>query len=178
MSSSSSEQVLISVLRQLGTDRVPHGRRALLDHLAGTCRLLRKWGCADPVCRAGLFHSVYGTNAFEVAALTHLQRPQVRKLIGEDAERLAYLFSVIERPGALLRALRSGRATNRLTGESHALERDTLHALIEIECANLVEQGAGGAFLRELAPALLAGDFPQSLVESVAGFAGPTAAGV
>src|SRR5437899_12105939 len=38
--------------------------RFLLDHLVDTARLLQSWGCEEALWRAGLFHSIYGTQAF------------------------------------------------------------------------------------------------------------------
>jgi hypothetical protein len=31
------------------------------DHLKAVQNVLKEWGEPEPVCRAGLFHSIYGT---------------------------------------------------------------------------------------------------------------------
>jgi hypothetical protein len=37
-----------------------------LSHLTGVEAVLRDWGEPEPVCLAGLFHSIYGTEGFQV----------------------------------------------------------------------------------------------------------------
>lgn len=80
-----------------GADKVRHSGRTLFDHLKGTHDLLRDWGCAEHVCVAGLFHSVYGTQHFRHETLSLEQRPLLRQLIGDQAEKLVYLFGVGDR---------------------------------------------------------------------------------
>lgn len=88
---------LISFLRELGADGVRHSGRTFLEHLVGTAFLLEKWGYDDEVCKAGLFHSVYGTEYFRGGVLSFDDRPRVREKIGERAERLAWIFCAFER---------------------------------------------------------------------------------
>ncbi|MEH6418616.1 DUF6817 domain-containing protein [Pseudomonas sp. CGJS7] len=137
-------------LRELGADRLAHSRRSLSDHLLGTGRILRGWGCDDAVCAAGAFHSVYGTNAFALSCQDRRDRDRVRDMLGARAERLVYLFSVGDRPQALLSALREARLIDRFTGASIDVTPAVVRDLLEVECANLIEQGAGHAFLAEL----------------------------
>ncbi len=63
--------------------------------------LLEAWGARPELASAGRFHSVYGTAFFRAAPLEAQQskdRELVRSVIGEEAERLAFLFSHIDRP--------------------------------------------------------------------------------
>lgn len=53
--------------------------------------------CAEPVCHAGLFHSVYGTEGFRGFTLPTTQRETVRQVIGERAERVAFYNCVMDR---------------------------------------------------------------------------------
>ncbi|MGH8083770.1 MAG: DUF6817 domain-containing protein [Lysobacter sp.] len=129
-------------LDNLGAGRVPHSGRMLRDHLIATAKLLEAWGCSADVCAAGMFHSIYGTNAFATSCVQTSRRSRLRRSIGADAERLVYLFSICERPAALLRGLTDLHLVNRFTAEACAVTRGELRDLLAIECANLIEQGA------------------------------------
>ena len=43
-----------------------------LEHLQGVQRVLESWGEPDAVSLAGLFHSIYGTELFQVNSVTWL----------------------------------------------------------------------------------------------------------
>ncbi len=75
----------------LGIDKVAHSGKTFLAHLLGVYRDLESWGCDYEVCRAGMFHSLYGTEPFQEFKLPLERRSEVRELIGERAERLVYL---------------------------------------------------------------------------------------
>ena len=49
------------LIERAHADAVKHSGRSLYDHLCGTHALLEQWGNCEPVCTAGLFHSLYGT---------------------------------------------------------------------------------------------------------------------
>jgi hypothetical protein len=87
----------IAFLSTHGAGEVAHSNADLLAHLEGVHDLLRSWGARDALCDAGLFHSVYGTDVFPTGTVPHSQRPAVRDLIGEEAERIAYLFGTLTR---------------------------------------------------------------------------------
>lgn len=140
----------LDFLRSCKADRIPHSGRTFLEHLEGTYALLESWGCDETVCVAGLFHSLYGTNAFTTQCIPLDKRDDIRQRIGAPAEQLAYLFCSCERPGALLEALDTGALTSRHDGTSLVIDPGTLHDLIAVECANLIEQGEGQAFLAQL----------------------------
>ena len=84
---------------------VRHSGRTFYDHLIGVYDLLESIGAAEHVCLAGLFHSIYGTNAFRHQAVSLDERHDVAKLIGYPAERLAYIFCSCARPKALIEAV-------------------------------------------------------------------------
>lgn len=98
---------LTGFLGQLGADRIAHSNRTLLDHLVGTCALLERWGCPESVCKAGLFHSIYGTSFFRDAPLTYGDRAVVLEQLGDEAERLAWLFCALDR-GEFYRVFEAG----------------------------------------------------------------------
>ena len=151
--------VILTFLQdRLHTDRVGHSGRTLLHHLCGTYELLEAWGNPEPVCLAGLFHSIYGTVQFRHSSIGFDERALVRDVIGAPAEMLVYAFCVTQRPDALLRA---GLQSDGPGGMVELLDvvarmpllvsRMQLNALLEIEAANLLEQGGDiGGFVRRL----------------------------
>ena len=66
-------QTPLELLKELGTLEVVHdkrkGSRNLMDHLVGTQDLLRGAGYCHSVCHAGLLHSIYGTNRFQIMSI-------------------------------------------------------------------------------------------------------------
>jgi hypothetical protein len=88
---------LIDFLNGLSTERVAHTEGTLLGHLIKVYRDLKAWGCDELVCRAGMFHSIYGTEKFQKFSLPLSRRDDVRQLIGERAERLAFVNCVMDR---------------------------------------------------------------------------------
>jgi hypothetical protein len=88
---------LIDFLGSLGAGGVAHSGATLLEHFRGTASILERWSCADDVIKAGLFHSVYGTEIFKEAILTLDDRAKVALRIGAYAERLAWIFGGINR---------------------------------------------------------------------------------
>lgn len=141
-----------------GAQDLPHSGRTLLGHLQGTHRLLGAWGNPPDVALAGMFHSVYGTNAFRHVTVALPQRGAVRELIGEAAEALAYIFCSIDRPQAITstaaradgRVAASFEIPHRRLDLSLPVSRTQLRQLAEIEAANLIEQGSTGRPLLEL----------------------------
>ena len=124
---------------------VGHSGRTFYDHLIGVYDLLESIGAAERVCLAGLFHSIYGTNAFRHQAVSLDERHDVAKLIGYPAERLAYIFCSCARPRALIEAVDRGApyfVLDRRNGKRIGLTRDELDDLLEIEDANLLEQNS------------------------------------
>ena len=65
-----------------------------------------------------------------------------------EAEEYAHLFCSVNRPLALVEAIDSGTLVDRVQGGTIAVERSVLQALLEIECANLIEQGSRTVHLR------------------------------
>lgn len=132
---------LLNALRVWGTDQAGHSDGSLLEHLVGTWSRLRVWGNTETVCRAGLFHSIYGTQSFRFQAVPLARRAEVAALLGSEAERLAWLFCVCDR-----RALRGGPAGEELlvpthaTGEPVPIPAGEVLQLLEIEVANLLDQ--------------------------------------
>ena len=134
------EQHLIGFLRAHRAHLVPHAKGPFLDHLIGTYKLLKKWGCEKEVCYAGLFHSIYGTQIFKHQTLSYKDRNKIKKLIGERAEHLAYLFSVSDRPRAFEEAKKTLKIYDTNENRDILISEKDIESLQKIERANLVEQ--------------------------------------
>ena len=87
----------IQYLENIGADEVMHNEKyTLLNHLIGVNNILKKLNAPEYIQDAGLFHSVYGTTFFKPKMVQ--DRDEVKRLIGEEAEELAYLFCNLGRP--------------------------------------------------------------------------------
>lgn len=131
----------VCFLRAARTEWMPHTERGLLDHLLGTHQLLVDWGARPAVCDAGLFHSVYGTEHYEPTAIPLSMRTEVRQLIGDDAELLAWLFCIMRRETFDQNLGRDGEFSvqQRLTGERLPLSTTQFHDLVTMTFANTLE---------------------------------------
>jgi hypothetical protein len=134
---------MVDFLVGLGTDSVPHsGEKGFLAHLVGVYRDLEGWGCDQDVCRAGLFHSIYGTELFQKFCLPLERRGVVQQLIGERAERLAFVNCVMDRSSfdRLIPTNGPYRITNRLTGDTIELDESDFHDLCVVHLCDWLEQ--------------------------------------
>jgi len=104
-----------------------------------------KHGCTEEVCRAGMFHSIYGTELFQGFKLPVDRRSEIRDLIGDRAERLAYLNCAMDR-ASFDRALECGQApyqiVDRLTGEGVHLNQADFDDLCRVHLYDFLEQVA------------------------------------
>ena len=125
------------------------GASAFDDHLKGVQCVLRGWGADTNVCDAGLFHSIYGTEGFQGYKLPFTRRPDIRKLIGSKAEKLAWIFCVVDRATVDLTLQTKsfefvsreelGRFVIPLSGEEEWLD------FLELTLADWLEQVEGAA---------------------------------
>lgn len=92
---------------------------------------------------AGLFHSIYGTWHFHHKTFPIEDRHIIRGLIGYEAELLAYIFCVTKRPKEFLNLIGKDEIIvhDNYLDRPVKLSKDELNNLIEIEAANLIEQG-------------------------------------
>ena len=86
----------IDFLKSLGADNTKHTGGTLLEHLIGVHDILKEWNVSEHIQDAGLFHSVYGTTYFKEQIT--MDRDAVSELIGNDAEKLSYLFCMMKKP--------------------------------------------------------------------------------
>lgn len=95
----STAQTLHGEIKRLVPAALEHtGPVAFDEHLTGVEAVVRSWVPDDEdLALTGLFHSIYGTEGFQGFALPMSERPRVRELIGERAERLAWMFCCLDR---------------------------------------------------------------------------------
>ncbi len=134
---------LTDFLVGLGTEQVGHTHKSYLAHLIGVYRDMESGGCSEEVCRAGMFHSIYGTEKFQRFALPLERRPDVRALIGVRAERLAYINCAMDR-ASFDRALDSSagpyRIMDRLTEGKIGLTQEDFEDLCRVHLYDWLEQ--------------------------------------
>jgi hypothetical protein len=134
---------LTDFLVGLGVGQISHTHKTYLGHLIGVYRDLEAAGCDADVCRAGMFHSIYGTELFQGFKLSLERRPEVRGLIGERAERLAYLNCAMDRASldrAVVQEHGLYRIVDRLTGEEVELSPADLDDLCRVHLYDWLEQ--------------------------------------
>lgn len=73
------------------------GESAFDEHLSGVQAVLRSWKAPDYVAKAGLFHSIYGSEGFQGFCLPLSERPVLQDLIGPKAEFLVWVFCMVDR---------------------------------------------------------------------------------
>ncbi|MHB1559824.1 MAG: DUF6817 domain-containing protein [Isosphaeraceae bacterium] len=134
---------LTGFLVSLGIQDVPHTEKSYLGHLIAVYRELEAQGFSLDVCRAGMFHSIYGTEKFQGFTLPLERRGEVRELIGERAERLVYLNCAMDRAsfdGAIERGDEPFRITDRLSGDEVTLSREDFDDLVRVHLFDWLEQ--------------------------------------
>jgi hypothetical protein len=134
---------IMAFLDKHHASETPHTGRKFIEHLEGTERLLKEWEMPEHVQLAGLFHSIYGTNLFQVASASFGEREEISALIGPSAEWLAYLFCSTARPNAFLSWDGDGKMINRHTKQEIYVTNTERLELIAIEVANHIEQDMG-----------------------------------
>jgi SM-20-related protein len=168
---SGEERYRSFLIEELQLKQVRHSGRDFYTHLSQTCQFLRDWKNREPVCLAGLFHSIYGTWHFHHKAFPIERREVIRNLIGEEAEFLTYAFCVIERPKELVAHAQS-QAPEIEIMDHHTkgplkLSRAQLLSLLEIEAANLLEQGGN---VKTPLEQMLSADISASAKKAITGY--------
>src|SRR4051794_11607735 len=134
---------LTDFLVGMGVEQVPHTHKSYLAHLVAVFRSLESLGCPEDVCRAGMFHSIYGTERFQGFILPLGRRGEVRALIGDRAERLAYLNCAMDRASLdrlLDRADGPYPILDRLDGGEVPLSRQDYDDLCRVHLLDWLEQ--------------------------------------
>ena len=134
-------EIRLRFLRRASTEQMPHSEVGLFDHLLGTRRLLVEWEARPALCDAGLFHSIYSTDHYELKAIPLSMRDEVRRLIGGEAESLVWLFCMMRRE-TLYQNLNQDQdlsIQHRLTDEWIPLTEGQFRDLVTLSFANCLE---------------------------------------
>jgi hypothetical protein len=140
---SANTKHLTHFLVELGIEKVPHSQKSYLGHLINVYRLMESAGCSEELCRAGMFHSIYGTEKFQGFKLPLESREQVRALIGDRAEMLGYLNCAMDRASFDAAAEGDGemyRFVDRITQELVTLPRADFDDLCRVHLFDWLEQ--------------------------------------
>ena len=79
----------IEKFKQLSTDKM-HGDQDYFSHCINIYNILISAGANTTVCKAGLYHSIYGNDYFD--GISNITRDNVRDIIGNQSEELAFMF--------------------------------------------------------------------------------------
>lgn len=134
---------LTDFLVGLGSEKVSHTQKTYLAHVISVYRFMKEAGCTEELCRAGMFHSIYGTESFQSFALPLDRRTDVRSLIGERAEQLAYLNCAMDRASfddAVDRDTGPYQMRDRITNQEVALSPTDFDDLCRIHLYDWLEQ--------------------------------------
>ena len=126
-----------------GIDKVEHSQKTYLGHLVSLYRLMEAEGCDDELCRAGMFHSIYGTEKFQGFKMPLESRAEISGLIGARAEKLAYLNCAMDRQTFDEAALGNGDTyhfVDRITHEPVELSRADFDDLCRVHLYDWLEQ--------------------------------------
>jgi hypothetical protein len=105
------------LLDERGAAGICHPGGTLLAHLQRVHALLAQWGARPAVRLAGLCHAFYGTDGFATALGDSSCRDELAAVIGQEAERLVYLYASCDRRFSYPRlAERTGPFKDRFTG--------------------------------------------------------------
>jgi hypothetical protein len=139
---------LTDFLLALGVDQIGHTSKTYLGHLIAVHRLMQTAGCAEELCRAGMFHSIYGTEKFQGFTLPVERRGEVKALIGERAERLAFLNCVMDRASldALLDHDGDEYTIRDREGRAYTLSRADYDDLCRVHLFDWLEQAPRSRF--------------------------------
>ncbi len=134
---------LTDYIISLGAADVAHTEKSYLAHAIGVYNDMKAWGGSDDLCYAALFHSIYGTQQFQGFTLSLDKRPELQALIGDYAEKIAFVNCFMDR--ATLDAQTAEEKAiypirNRATGETMELTKTEYDDLVCLHLCDLLEQ--------------------------------------
>ncbi|MGW0363754.1 DUF6817 domain-containing protein [Streptomyces sp. NPDC002990] len=127
----------VAWLRELGAEDLAHPGGTLLAHLERVQHLLTSWGARPALRRAGLCHAFYGTDGFPSALLPLARRAELAAVIGEEAERIVYLYAACDRAASYpTLACEEAAFRDRFTGRVHSPAVGSRRDFAELSAAN------------------------------------------
>ena len=145
-----TSDVLFARLQALGAGEFEHINGSLAAHLRGTETMLRDWGASESLCTAGLYHAVYGTDGYDPALASVAGRGVIAKLIGAEAEALAYLYGACDRTVFYPRIGTEAQLVfaDRFSNGEYDIPPGQLSQLCELIVANELELASNNAGFR------------------------------
>ena len=139
----------LDFLRSRSADAAPHVHSTLLDHLVGTERLLRRWGCRQELCLAGLCHAAYGTDGFAPHLVSWHQRDVLAAALGEvgpTVEEIVYFYASCDRSVLYPQMAADGPATfrDRFLGATFEASEVQLRDFADLTLANELDIATKG----------------------------------
>lgn len=134
---------LTNYIISLGAADISHTDKTYLAHAIGVYNDMKAWQGSDELCRAALFHSIYGTQGFQSFTLPMDRQPELRALIGDYAEKIAFANCFMDR--ASLDA-QIGKMTgpypivHRITREEFVLSKEEYEDLLRVHLCDWLEQ--------------------------------------
>ena len=127
----------LDLLKRMGFGDLEHDSHVpFISHLLGVRRVLIEWGERAAMCDAGLFHSAYGTEYFQVE--NPAERSDVQAVIGDEAEAIAHAWCTIRRDTFELGD--TSTVIDRTTGERIEVSDEMLVDIVTLWAADTVEQ--------------------------------------
>ncbi|MEM7131741.1 MAG: DUF6817 domain-containing protein [Chloroflexota bacterium] len=127
----------------LGAADLGHSEKTYLAHNIGVYNDLKAWNASEDLCRAGLFHSIYGTQQFQGFTLPLERQTELRNLIGDYAEKIAFLNCFMDRASldAQLKELEGPYTIiHRETKEELVLTKEEYDDLARLHLCDWLEQ--------------------------------------
>ena len=90
-------KTMTDYLVEFGAENVSHTGKTYLGHAISVYQDMKGWQADDELCRAAMYHSIHGTEGFTTLTLPLDRREELRDLIGERAEKLAYANCAMDR---------------------------------------------------------------------------------
>lgn len=136
------QPVISLILEDNRADQVDVFSRPLLTHLLGTYKILKGWGLEKDVCYAGLVHSLYTAVGQHRLEVSDENRERMKSIIGEDSEKLAYLFQTSFRKifDNMVKAGSDFSFVGRFSEERVQLSQAEFEALCTIHLAEWLEK--------------------------------------
>jgi len=127
----------------LGAAEIGHSHKTYLAHAIGVYNDMKAMGGTDALCRAALFHSIYGTQGFQGFILPIERQAELRELIGDHAEKIAYLNCFMDRESfdaTLTQLAEFDTIIHRETREALVLSKTDYADLVCIHLCDWLEQ--------------------------------------
>ena len=127
----------------LGAADIGHTEKTYLAHAIGVYNDMKAWDGTPEMCRAALFHSIYGTQGFQGFTLPLDRQPELRTLIGDYAEKIAYLNCFMDRDSLDAQITQpEGPYTiiHRVTREPMVITKTEYEDLIRLHLCDWLEQ--------------------------------------